>query len=105
MKSHTFSRPSSVTTPLLIDCGDVQIDAYGTYDAESGALETVTINKREFTVAQVSAALFILCPDHVGPWSDDLDGDTLNVLLNEAAADYADEYGDWKLEQMKDAGL
>jgi hypothetical protein len=105
MKSHTFSRPSSVTTPLLIDCGDVQIDAYGTYDAESGWLESVTINKREFTVAQVSAALFILCPDDVGPWADDLDGDTLNVLLNESAADYADEYGDWKLEQMKDAGL
>jgi len=26
-------------------------------------------------------------------------------LLNEAAADWLDGYGDWKLEQMKDAGL
>ena len=105
MKSHTFSRPSSVTTPLLIEAGDVQIDAYGIYDAESGCLESVTINKRNLTVAQVSAALHLLCPDHYGPWADDLDDDTLNVLLNEAAADWLDGYGDWKLEQMKDAGL
>ena len=69
------------------------------------SLESVTINKRNLTVAQVSAALHLLCPDHYGPWADDLDGDTLNVLMNEAAADWLDGYGDWKLEQMKDAGL
>jgi len=105
MKSHTLSRPSSVTTPLLIEAGDVTIDAYGIYDAESGCLESVTINKRVVPTCAIVAALGLICPDHYGPWADDLDGDTLNVLLNESAADYADEYGDWKLEQMKDAGL
>jgi len=105
MKSHTFSRPSSVTTPLLIDCGDVQIDAYGIYDAESGALESATINKRIVPTCAIVAALCLLRVEDAAQWVDDLDGDTLNVLLNEAAADYADEYGDWKLEQMKDAGL
>jgi len=104
MKQH-FTRPSIVTTPLLIEAGDVTIDAYGIYDAESGCLESVTINKRVVPTCAIVAALGLLCPDHYGPWADDLDGDTLNVLLNESAADYADEYGDWKLEQMKDAGL
>jgi len=95
--------PATVTTPLMIDCGDVQIDAIGTYDAESGCLETVTINKRNLTVAQVSAALFILCPDDLGAWSDDLDGDELNVLMQEAAEDAACDYGDWKHDTMKEA--
>ena len=88
--------------PLLIDCGDVQIDAIGWY-GEDGCLESVTINKRNLTVAQVSAALFILCPDDVGPWADDLDGDTLNVLLNEAANDAVCDYGDWKRDMMQEA--
>ena len=101
--NHSFV-PSDVTTPLLIDCGDVQIDAYGTYDVESGSLQSVTINKREFTVAQVSAALFILCPDEAGAfyWSDDLGGAELDVLVNEAANDARDDWADWKRDQQRD---
>ena len=104
MKQH-FTRPSIVTTPLLIEAGDVTIDAYGIYDAKSGCIESVTINKRVVSIATIYAALGLICPDDGGSWADDLDGDTLNVLLNEAAADWLDGYGDWKLEQMKDAGL
>ena len=104
MKQH-FTRPSTVTTPLLIEAGDVTIDAYGTYDAESGTLESVTINKRVVPLCAIFAALHLLCPNEVGQWDADLDGDSLNVLLNEAAEDWLTEHGDWKLEQMKDAGL
>ena len=101
MKQH-FTRPSSVTTPLLIEASDVTIDAYGTYDAESGALESVTINKRVVSIATISAALHLLCPDDVGPWADDLDGDTLNVLLDGADEDAACERADHRRALMQD---
>lgn len=100
--NHRFV-PSSVTTSLLIDCADVQIDATGTYDATSGCLESVTINHRHVSIAQVSAALAILCPDSIGPWSDDLDGDTLNVLINEDAQDAADAWGDSQRDMNMEA--
>tara|TARA_R110000822_G_scaffold229393_2_gene361643 strand:+ start:529 stop:798 length:270 start_codon:yes stop_codon:yes gene_type:complete len=87
----------------MIDIGDVQIDTIGWYDAESGSLESVTINKRELTVAQISAALFILCPDDAGPWADDLDGAELDVLVNEAANDARDDRGDWKRDMQMEA--
>ena len=78
MKQH-FTRPSIVTTPLLIEAGDVTIDAYGTYGAESGSLESVTINNRVVSIATIYAALGLICPDDGGSWADDLDGDTLNI--------------------------
>ena len=90
---HSFI-PAIVESPLMVEAGDVQIDAIGFYDVESGCLESVTINKRNLTVAQVSAALFILCPDDLGAWSDDLDGAELDVLVNEAANDARDDWGD-----------
>ena len=101
MTSYT---PSTVSTPLMIDIGDVQIDTIGWYDAESGSLESVTINKRELTVAQISAALFILCPDDAGPWAADLDGDTMNVLLNEAAEDAAGDHADHQRNMIQETG-
>lgn len=92
--------PAIVTTPLLIEAGEVQIDAMGWYGVESGCLESVTINKRDLTVAQVNAALFILCPGDTGAWSDDLDGNTLDLLLNEAAHDAACDHADHQREIM-----
>ena len=91
---------ADVTTLLLIDGIDVQIDAYGTYCAESGALQSVRINRRELSVAQVDAALAILCPGDMGDWSDDLDPDVMDRLVNEAARDAADDYGDWKRDML-----
>ena len=91
-------------TPLMIEAGDVQIDAIGHYD-ENGALITVFINDCNLAVAQVSAALFILCPDDVGPWADDLDGDTLNVLMNEAAENAACERAEHQRELAMEATL
>jgi hypothetical protein len=87
--------PSTVTTPLMIECNDVQIDANGTYDATSGCLESVIINGRHVSIAQIDAALAILCPGDMGAWSDDLDGDTLNVLINEAGEDAEADWADW----------
>ena len=91
---------TDVTTLLLIDGIDVQIDAYGTYCAESGALQSVRINGRELSVAQVDAALAILCPGDAGDWSDDLEPDVMERLVNEAAMNAADDYGDWKRDML-----
>lgn len=92
--------PSSVTTSLMIEAADVQIDATGTYDVESGCLESVRINGRELSVNAVSSALAILCPDDLGAWSDDLDGCTLEVLVNEAGADAEADWADHRRDVM-----
>lgn len=91
---------TDVTTPLLIDSIDVQIDAYGTYCAESGLLQSVRINGRELSVSQVDAALATLCPGDTGNWADDLEPDVLERLVNEAAQNAADDYADWKRDMM-----
>ena len=102
MKQH-FTRPSTVTTPLLIEAGDVQIDAYGTYDVVSGSLETVIINGRKVSPDKITAAMNLICPQSVGPWDDDLDGSKLNNLVSEDAQDAADAWGDWQRDMNMEA--
>jgi hypothetical protein len=96
MGQHHRFVPSSVTTPLLIECADVQIDALGIYDTAGGGLESIIINQRHVSIAQVNAALAILCPEDAGNWSDDLDSATLTDLLSEDAENAACDWADWQ---------
>ena len=74
---HTFC------TPLLIEAGEVQIDAEGEYDADTGALVSVRINGRQIPVHAVETALEALAPGDLGPWSRDLDAARLTELDND----------------------
>lgn len=74
---HTFC------TPLLIEARDVQIDAEGEYDADTGALVSVRINGRQIPVHAVETALEALAPGDLGPWSRDLDEARLTELDND----------------------
>lgn len=85
----------TISTPLMIEAGDVQIDAIGEYEAGTGALVSVRINGREIAVHAVEGALDVLAPGATGPWSDDLDAARLTELCNEAMQDAADERGDY----------
>jgi hypothetical protein len=100
--NHRFV-PSDVTTPLLIEAGDVQIDAYGTYDVVSGSLETVIINGRKVSPDKITAALNLICPQSIGPWDDDLDGAKINELLNEDAENAACDWADWQRDMNMEA--
>lgn len=84
---HIFQPPATVTRLLLIDAGDVQIDATADYDTETGALTAVTINKQRLHPHEVAAGLLMLCPDGAGTWSAPLD----EAELAEAVAQ-ANEY-------------
>lgn len=93
--------PSDVTKPLLIEADDIQIDAYGTYDADTGSLNSVRINGREISPEAVTQALGLL--GEVGnPCLYELDEHELADLINEAAQDAADDYGDYRYEQSRD---
>ena len=79
--------PDTVSKYLQVEADDLFIDGIGVYDAETGTLLAVEINKREIDVDQVRAALLILCPEGSGTWDRDLDGHDLADLVNEAVAD------------------
>ena len=75
------------------ECGDVTIDAIGVYAAMDGELVTVEISGRELAPHDVSTALGILCPRHIGPWDNDLSADKLRICAEaaqDAMADHAD---------------
>ena len=84
---HDFRAPVTVTRPLLIEAGDVQIDAAGTYDTETGALVAVHINGAQLRPHEVATGLLMLCPDGAGTWDAPLD----EAGLAEAVAQ-ANEY-------------
>lgn len=86
--------PETIRTPLLIECGDVTIDAMGVYDAMDGELVTVEISGRELAPHDVSTALGILCPRDIGPWDNDLSADKLEDLCAEAAQDAMADHAD-----------
>lgn len=79
--------PVTITRLLLIDAGDVQIDATGTYDTETGALTAVHINGQRLHPHEVATGLLMLCPYGAGTWSAPLD----ETELAEAVAQ-ANEY-------------
>lgn len=90
----------TVEDGLLIEGGEVQIDATGHYDAESGCLVSVQINGKHISEADVRKALHLLNAGCGEGWCADLDGARLGELLNDACADAAADYadhgrGDW----------
>jgi len=90
--------PDSVETPLLIEAGEIQIDATGTYDGDTGTLLSVRINRREIAVHQIAQAMQLLGEDRC-PWADDLDAHALAELCEQAARDREDDRGDWLRDQ------
>ena len=98
----TVWTPDTVTTPLLIEAGEIQIDATGTYDGETGGLLSVRVNGREIAPHQVAQAMLLLGEDHC-PWADDLDGSRLTELCQQAARDREDERADWQRDMRDDA--
>lgn len=91
--------PQTVSTPLLIEAGEVQIDASGHYSTTTGELVSVEINGQHISPDAVSAALGVLCrPGDAGQWDDDLDEDVLADLIRieaqDAEADWADSQRD-----------
>lgn len=91
--------PDEVRRPLLIEAGDVQIDAWGHYETESGALLSVEINGQHICPDALRMALCgMCCASEQGAWDDSLDTDA----LDEIARDAADDYADWAYEQGRD---
>lgn len=78
--------------PLTIDAQDVQIDACGHYDDDSGELDHLTINGCYVCVSDIHAALRLLdnetyCPN----WALPLDVEKLDATLNDEQADWLDD--------------
>lgn len=90
----------TVEYPVEITVGDIFIEAMGTYD-DTGTLEVVTINGREYTTDQVVGAYSTLGTITAG-WDKDLDGGILEDLVAEAYRDIADAAGDMKYEEWRD---
>lgn len=88
--SHIFPPPATVTRLLLIEAGDVQIDASGDYDTETGALVAVTINGQRLRPHEVAMGLLLLCPEGAGSWSAPLD----ETELAEALRDHREYWRD-----------
>ena len=86
---------STVTRFLLIEAGDVQVDSTATYSAATGTLVSLEINGRDIPVHVVESALELICPGDATRWSDDLPGDVLGELLEQAARDQEDERADY----------
>lgn len=93
--------PSDVTTPLCIEIGDVQIDAIGTYDADTCELLSVKINGSEVSVNAVSTAMRLLRSDYEH-WADDLDPAKRDELVSEAAQDAEAAWADSRRDFMED---
>jgi hypothetical protein len=92
--------PAEDRRPLMIEAGDIQIDAWGVYETDAGALMSVEINGQHFSPDEVRAKLNAMgCATVQGAWDDSLEPDELNQI----AADAAGEYGDWLYEQRRDA--
>lgn len=89
--------PETVESGVEIRCGDIWIDAIGTY-AQTGTLLSVEVNGKRMSPEAVTIAMLPFGECDAG-WDDDLDDVRLNELLDKGAADAADEYGDWLHDQ------
>jgi len=87
--------PTIVSRPLYIEAGEIKIDATGTYDADTGALVTVTINGLDHPVHEVLAMLATFARGECGPWDDDLTDDELASLCADDASDAAANHADY----------
>lgn len=93
--------PDTVRAPLCIEAPDVQIDAYGDYDADTGALRSVIIDGRHISPASVASAMRLLGHEPWG-WDNDLDGDRLTELVAEAASDAEADWADRQRDMRED---
>lgn len=94
--------PATVTRPLCIEAGEITIDATGTYEADTGALVTVTINGVDHPVHEVLAMLATFARGECGSWDDDLDEGELARLCGEAARDAEADWGDYQRDMRED---
>lgn len=79
--------PVTVTRPLCIEAGDVQIDAEATYCTETGALVSIRINGREFAPHTVEAGVKTFAREEPCLWMRGLDGAELQEAI-EASNEY-----------------
>lgn len=98
----TRFEPDTVSAPLCIEAGEVQIDATGTYDADTGSLLSVRINGVERSIHTVSTALGLLCGPDAAGWDDDLSPDRLTELVAEAASDAEADWADRQRDMRED---
>jgi hypothetical protein len=75
--------PGPHRNALLIETGDVTIDAWGWYDGD-GVLESVEIDRRHVSPGQVQIALTALGHGDYTSWAGTLDTDTLAQLSADA---------------------
>ena len=89
----------TLTHPLTIELGEFYLDTDGEYDRDTGALVTIRIMGRDVD----PEPLRVLLAGLLGRELDELDGDTLDRLLNEesenAACDRADHLRDLRREE------
>ena len=76
--------PGPHASALLIEAGEIAIDAVGHYDGDGGALVSVQINGRHYKPETVADALAMLGVADSGFWSGPLDDDKLIALSDEA---------------------
>lgn len=93
---HPMPRTRTVTAPLLIEAGDIQIDGEGEYDTETGELVTVWANGIAHAVHEVSAMLAVFAPRQTGAWDRDMDPDELNERLERQAETDACDAADYR---------
>ncbi len=96
--------PETIMSALLIEAGDVQIDAEGIYSTETGELVAVQINARQRSVAEIARALASLgVSDDAGTkWDADLCPVKLGELIADQLGSDRDDYGDWLRDQRGD---
>ena len=90
---------TNLTHPLTIDLGELFLDTDGEYDRDTGALVSISIHGRDVD----PEPLRVLLAGLLGRELDELDGDTLDRLLNEesenAACERADHARDLRMEE------
>ena len=90
------SSPDTIDESLLIEAGEITIDAVGEYDTNTCALVTVRINGADFAPHQVAAMLALFAPRHTGAWDADMDSDEMGNRLGEIAEDYESDRADYQ---------
>lgn len=94
------SAPATVTEPLLIETRDMTLDAFGTYDAETGALISVKVNGTHKPPHEIEAFF----GSALGRELADLDQERLDEILEQLAedaeCDRADHINDLRREEQ-----
>lgn len=73
--------PETLRDALLIEAGEVQIDATGIYRASDRALVRVLINSHAHDPAFLRAWLELIAPNHVGSFDRNMDPARVDELV------------------------